>query len=1147
MKVIELTGAWPHTLDPNTTKWNLIRVDTSAGDVTVVPPDTTDPVVGTEWFDFTIENYDPAWNGNVLTISPTAWNVEGSATLEILNREKVGVTSSSTTDGWIVVHRTKSEFFWDAQVKVVDSVLEAERKHVTLTNAASTGYGITDYLFHLSDDPAVVGTLAWETIILEQWVAKDLYLVWPSTQGGTSTSWTTWWNFQHNGTVTGVHFTATFDGTDIVYNVIESVRHHPWPWDFDTRTYNSVVAQQTAALTLLETNFDCLFEGFAVSTGYLYTNNIECYEWPEWPVNTVLENPNTTEVGTTQAANGISWDTIAVWQTFDSVTVLIRNNGTALTGVSYNIEDFDSIISVPTNPVDIPAWDSYVTFTFPEITVTAPIHANGELNLGGYWNVFPSDFVIPHTWNGNYWPFFNANNGEAWIGLVGNGWVVTPEYSVVTLSDDTKIVYDSNWNIVTVDVSTLTPCTVEKATVKQATTDFTSTNWVKVKVWDKYELNADGTTFAIPHVNEYNEFFNNYKPHYLALSYEAAGGANVRINVNGVDATYTDLLNATDAGNGQVNFGGWTNGNFNRRARVDAEVLTEVWDYIEIISPDVAPYSQMIIAITQNTSDLAHSTSGVYNFRTTAWANWGVEAYSFRNKTNTVVNSWSEANATYRITRTLAGVSFSRDWVELYCTDRPEFVDYSTQTNTVTGNTGLYRISEDKPATPINTTTNAAWTNIVTGYDLTQAANMRIEFTFADQATGVQWQKWTVEVDQLLEAYNNGNTVDAYVQIFDNDWMRVNVVDPATGELNFVDQWRDMVYVKSELRVVAQDDPVSNVTATLTSGSISWGYIITFPASIEEDVDGWKQANNQDFVVPSWLDGRYLINATIWTWSAWSNDDLSWSITIVPISWDPTYVIWSDVDSNDTAWNRSISASWAVNLVEWDIVRLSWFANWTQTINRARLTITKLNGLWQAPSVATPVAIDAIPNFANTLKVGNEFLGERSYTVVEDDAPTAETTQRTFDSSVTPFVEIEVVRDNAATHWPMLRANEPWTGRQAQLRFLLNWATNSVASSWANTSDPIVHQVTVWEETIKYLVEFTDPVAHTELEISPAAHDLSLTPSVAATWQTWILWIKLYETNPTGQPIERQVWKASDNSLWEVTLNPGGTFTSTAI
>ena len=70
-----------------------------------------------------------------------------------------------------------------AQISVISAVAEGDRQHITLSNASADGFGISDYLFHLSDDPSLVGALSGTTITLERGVAKDLYLVGPSTAG----------------------------------------------------------------------------------------------------------------------------------------------------------------------------------------------------------------------------------------------------------------------------------------------------------------------------------------------------------------------------------------------------------------------------------------------------------------------------------------------------------------------------------------------------------------------------------------------------------------------------------------------------------------------------------------------------------------------------------------------------------------------------------------------------------------------------------------------------------------------------------------------------------------------------------------------------------------------------------------------------
>ena len=245
-----------------------------------------------------------------------------------------------------------------------------------------------------------------------------------------------------------------------------------------------------------------------------------------------------------------------------------------------------------------------------------------------------------------------------------------------------------------------------------AVNEFTTTNGIKVPVGGFYNLFPDGTTYGTPTVTEYNEFINNFGPQYINISYEDDGGSSLRMNVNGVDATYTDLQNATDIGGGQVNFGGGVNGQFTRLARVDAEVLRNVGDYVEVIAPNVGTFSQMIVGITQNTVDRAHNTSGIYNLRFTAGSNGNVESYNFRDKTNSVVVSGGETNATYRFTRTLAGISFTRNGEELYCTSVTEFTDYRPEVptaicNPLFGESGSININTGPNNIPVSWTPNA--------------------------------------------------------------------------------------------------------------------------------------------------------------------------------------------------------------------------------------------------------------------------------------------------------------------------------------------------------------------------------------------------------------------------------------------------------
>ena len=231
-----------------------------------------------------------------------------------------------------------------------------------------------------------------------------------------------------------------------------------------------------------------------IAEGAAKTRQIDCYNVP----NPIHENPSTTEVGTTQGGNGASWDTVAVGQEFDTVTILLRNTGAPIVGGVYDIQDFDALITVTTNPVDIPSGDSYVTFMFPAITVTAAIHANAELNIGsGGANTFPAQIVIPHTGSGSYAPLFNANNNESWIGSVSLS-TDTSQVTVITCTDDSQTAYDSSGAEVPLDLANWSPCpdTLSPEEIAQldeiltcCALDYTSTE--EYSVWNRAIINGE--------------------------------------------------------------------------------------------------------------------------------------------------------------------------------------------------------------------------------------------------------------------------------------------------------------------------------------------------------------------------------------------------------------------------------------------------------------------------------------------------------------------------------------------------------------------------------------------------------------------------------------------------------------------------------
>lgn len=126
--------------------------------------------------------------------------------------------------------------------------------------------------------------------------------------------------------------------------------------------------------------------------------------------------------------------------------------------------------------------------------------------------------------------------------------------------------------------------------------------------------------------------------------------------------------------------------------------------------------------------------------------------------------------------------------------DLPVFVDAPT---------GTFKVDEFQPETPINTSSNAVGTNIDLDMDLTQAEGLTLKLLFADQSTGIAWQQQAVDVDRLLLNFAADSALDGYALVFDNDWVRINVVDPVQGILNFVDMGRDMQFVKAELFITA--------------------------------------------------------------------------------------------------------------------------------------------------------------------------------------------------------------------------------------------------------------------------------------------------------------------------------------------------------
>lgn len=574
-----------------------------------------------------------------------------------------------------------------------------------------------------------------------------------------------------------------------------------------------------------------------------------------------------------------------------------------------------------------------------------------------------------------------------------------------------------------------------------------------------------------------NEFIHNIGEFHGLISHEGGPGNSKTVRVNGVGATFQNLENATDAGNGVVQFAGGTNQVFDRNAST-VETVRDVGGYFEIVTGATGQFDGQRFSVNVDPTVRAFTgpaTTGQIQIL------WGPNGYTLFDPTGANVSSGSTENGTYRFTRTLYGWEVSRNGGVIYTSpevceaypkeDAPEVI--------IDGTTGFYRLGQFKPATPINTSTAAAGTDVITGLDLTQAAEMSLRFTFVDQSGQTnQWATGLVDVDQAIDAFNAGSVVDSYIPIFDNDWMRMNIVDPATGEMNFVDQGRDMALVKVELWVTAEEQPgLVEVQNIALAGNVTTGTFQNFG-----DPDPTFTGENGAVVFIEYGDNNrdrftFLDGAARAERKGLLSSDIEIQI-----------IAGGQIQIRDNDGSSGVTRGW----YQYPI---------------------KAIGL-PAQVSAPAVLPDPISDFAATIKVGQAQLSDgRAYTILEDNAGTVQSTERTFNSLNTPFVEIEVVRDQLATHGPMLRANSTG-GRQSQLRFNLINGTNSVANSGADTALPAVLKVTLEEKSIKYLVQFNDLVAHTELEISPAAHDAALTANPASTGQTGVLGVKLYDANP---------------------------------
>ena len=265
-------------------------------------------------------------------------------------------------DGWFPVVPDTSQPFGDAQVSVRALDLFADREVIQQTGG---DFGIYTNRFHLSDDPAVVGSLQGTAITFKNGVPKDLYLVGPTVRGPGETI-----DQEHNGTITGIHYRVTFDGQSFEYEFIDSQRNHPTTLPDDA--YLQVTWNDQAGLQNFDANYtpfdgstfvpEILFSGLAISTPLnQYLVDDQCF----------LTSPVDVDDRTGLASGGDTPFTFFDNNAGTDVTYVATRTGT-LTGFRMNLRNasttdysIDAIVRNATTgeessvTFDVPAGDAF--------------------------------------------------------------------------------------------------------------------------------------------------------------------------------------------------------------------------------------------------------------------------------------------------------------------------------------------------------------------------------------------------------------------------------------------------------------------------------------------------------------------------------------------------------------------------------------------------------------------------------------------------------------------------------------------------------------------------------------------------------------------------------------------------------------------
>ena len=117
---------------------------------------------------------------------------------------------------------------------------------------------------------------------------------------------------------------------------------------------------------------------------------------------------------------------------------------------------------------------------------------------------------------------------------------------------------------------------------------------------------------------------------------------------------------------------------------------------------------------------------------------------------------------------------------------------------------------DDRRTSPVSINT----TNIVTGFNFMQnTADLRWKVLVRDDLNSRAWQWIEIDVQSMVDRFQAGDTVDAFGQGFDDDHVRFNIIDPATGEVQLIDTGRQFEYAMSELYQIARQSSTSSSVA----------------------------------------------------------------------------------------------------------------------------------------------------------------------------------------------------------------------------------------------------------------------------------------------------------------------------------------------